>query len=238
MHGSRRSQSVSRRPRGTDLVPGISEVLRWTCSPIALQLLQRHYRFRIRRSVHDAMGCMRIAALPGSRASTDIARSDCPVPHVGQRCRVPPANVPSDAVHQFRSRADSPPRGVTHKSIRWRAALSRSSSARRAVYWVVHQQDTPPQPCSTIARTASYRALAVRLWGETTAASAVATDRSATHCSRRCGRSPARDRFLRTPARRPITRRHRDPRTNDQAPLDMSKPMRDPTMSVTWPAFG
>ena len=26
------------------------------CPPIALRLLQRHYRFRIRRSVHDAMG--------------------------------------------------------------------------------------------------------------------------------------------------------------------------------------
>ena len=28
----------------------------------------------------------------------DIARSDCPVPHLGQRCRVLPVNVSSDSV--------------------------------------------------------------------------------------------------------------------------------------------
>ena len=33
----------------------------------------------------------------------DIARSDCPVPHLGQRRRVPPVNVPSDSVRDFRS---------------------------------------------------------------------------------------------------------------------------------------
>ena len=46
---------------------------------------------------HPSLGarCPALTA-PGSRASTDIARSDCPVPHVGQRCRVLPVNVPSD----------------------------------------------------------------------------------------------------------------------------------------------
>jgi hypothetical protein len=32
----------------------------------------------------------------------DIARSDCPVPHLGRRCRVLPVNVSSDSVRDFR----------------------------------------------------------------------------------------------------------------------------------------
>ena len=45
---------------------------------------------------------MRSAAL-GSCASTDIARSECPVPQLGQRCRLPPVNVPSDSVRDSRA---------------------------------------------------------------------------------------------------------------------------------------
>jgi hypothetical protein len=55
-----------------------------------------------------------------------------------------------------------------------------------------------------------------------------ATDRSATHCFSRCGRAPhMRPVSAHTATGRPIARGHRDPRTNDQAPLDMSKPIQN-----------
>ena len=65
----------------------------------------------------------------GSCASTDIARSDCPVPHLGQRCRVLPVNVSSDSVRDFRALVAIQPPGVTQESILWREARTRYRSA-------------------------------------------------------------------------------------------------------------
>ena len=58
----------------------------------------------------------------------DIARSDCPVPHLGQRCRLPPVNVPADSVRDSRALVALQPPGVTQESILWRGASSRHNS--------------------------------------------------------------------------------------------------------------
>ena len=55
----------------------------------------------------------------------DIARSGCPVPHLGQRCRVPPVNVSADSVRDSRALVALQPPDITHDYIHWCDTKSR-----------------------------------------------------------------------------------------------------------------
>ena len=82
-----------KQPGGTSVVLGISAVLPWTWWPITLQLPQRHYRSRSRRSVQDAMELRAHRASPaGLWATPGAASSGCtPVLSGTRRCRTRPA---------------------------------------------------------------------------------------------------------------------------------------------------
>ena len=75
----------------------------------------------------------------------DIARSDCPVPHLGQRRRVPPVNVSSDSVRDVRSRAVLPAnRAPPEASIlrTWRCPCC-NIRRERAGLFCCHAKHTP-----------------------------------------------------------------------------------------------